>query len=879
MNTFLSKSIAILLGTVFFAVGAGVASAEDLAATCRDTKGDVIPCGAGSFTPSTSTATEQAAQGQYIAKTQYQSMLTGYDPIIELRNPTFEGCNNAVANQLTFDGTVVIQQCTFVAGASGPTTATNLSVAAQVTVAQSAYDAAVAAKASGTGTQAQVDTAAANLQSAQQAASGPSTATATNPDLDGINCGIKIFGDGPENLYDCIPTVVYYLIYKPTFYLLMGAGYIFDKTLILSIDKDFVGQPFVADSWKIIRDFSNMAFIFVLLYAGISTMLGMGNWRKTVIQVVVVALLINFSLLFTKVIIDAGNILATGIYSSIDTGNSFSASLASKFKPQVFLSTAGKVTPMDATIVFIIASIVSVFAAWVFFKAALLFIGRLLAFWFLMIVSPFAFISTTFPKGNIFGKWFGQLTGQAFVAPVFLFLLYIIMQVLSAGGGILSKFEAAGVISTGNANMVWFTSLIAPILVAILIILALKESLKFAEGMAGEFGQLGAKIGGTVMGVAGGVALGGTALVGRKVIGGAAQRLEESGKLKQWATSDSKFKQFAGRNLMGANDKVRQGTFDARGLSTVQKAAGAAGLAYVGKPSAGAKGGYEGMQKRQDEKDTKFAKRLELTDDEKKAIAATHGVDAAEAAAKEHKDEVTKRTSDITKTETEIAAAEANLENSVTNTQLKAAQKMIAEQEKVIEAAKTKTAAALAAHSAARNAGPGILDPNLSKVLADAEKEERDALDKLQSTQTTLGVATQAHEASAEFKAVQGAKDKLVTAQGELSKAEGLAKDAKVIAEKAKEAAKLSVETENKRRAVSFADHVEGRIFVPTAALYSTKQAKNTAEKIRKGKTTEEKANENTIELLTKALKKTQEGGEKEGGEGKKDGAEPEASH
>ena len=428
-----------------------------------------------------------------------------------------------------------------------------------------------------------------------------------------------------------------------------------------------------------------------------------------------------------------------------------------------------------------------------------------------------------------------------------------------------------------SADTSWFDSLIAPILVAILIILALKQSLKFAEGMAGEFGQLGAKIGGAVMGVAGGVALGGAAFAGRKVIGGAAQRLEESGKLKQWATSDSKLKQFAGRNLLGANDKVRQGTFDARGLSTVQKAAGAAGLAYVGKPASGSKGGYEGMQKRQDEKDTKFAKRLEMTDDEKKAIAETHGVDAAKANAEKHAAVVAERTGDITKTKKEIETAEANLENSVTNTQLKAAQKMLAEQEKVIEAAKQKTAEALTAHSASRNAG--ILDPNLSKALADAEKEEKDALSKLQSTQTTLSAATQAHEASVEFKAVSGAKAKLEAAQSALSKAEKLSKDATETAEEIGKASKNAITKENERRAKSFAGHVEGRIFVPTAAMYSTKQAKNTAEKIRKGKTQDEKDAEAAEKQLLKVFEKAQKNKEKEGGEEKKDDAKPEASH
>lgn len=380
------------------------------------------------------------------------------------------------------------------AAAQTPTTSTqttNVQIAAAqkaVISAQAAYDAAVAS-----GDPARIAATMASLQVAQaKVAQAPGD---EDKNLQGLSCS-PLKGE----IKGCFPIAVYYVIYKPTAYLMMGSGYIFDKTLALSIDKKFVSDPtFINNSWKIIRDFSNMLFIFILLYTGIMTMFGEMNWKRTVIQVVIIALLINFSLFFTKVIIDAGNILATGIYSSINTGSSFSQSLASQFEPQKFLDTAGKLQdPLNSTIIFVIAAIVSVFAAYVFFKAALLFIGRLLAFWFLMIVSPFAFISMTFPKGNKFQDWFGMLLNQAFVAPIFLFLLYIIMQVISAGGGILGTLGGA----TSSSNPSWFDTLIAPILTAILIIVALHKSLKFAEGMADDFSKLGAKIGAGALGAA-----------------------------------------------------------------------------------------------------------------------------------------------------------------------------------------------------------------------------------------------------------------------------------------------------------------------------------------------------------------------------------------
>lgn len=351
---------------------------------------------------------------------------------------------------------------------------------------------------------------------------------------------------------DCMAIGVYYAIYKPAALFLAATGYIFDSVLSLSITGDKVAPPFIAASWTVVRDFSNMIFIFILLYTGIMTMFGAADWRKVVLQVVVIALLINFSLFFTKVIIDAGNVLAIGIRSSISPGQSISEGLASSFQPQKFLILAGeKIDGGTSIIIFLVAAVVSGFAGYYFFKAALLFAGRLIAFWFLMIVSPFAFISTTLPKGNVFSKWLDTLLNQAFVAPVFLFFIYLIMTVISAGGGILEGFARNGD---------WFDALIGPVIIATLLVLALKKALEFAEKMAGDFGKAGSSFVSGAMGVAS-VATGGMAgfarqTVGRyaaaKLAGGTLEEGSAAQKAAQWATRSS----FDVRNIGDKNSLI-----------------------------------------------------------------------------------------------------------------------------------------------------------------------------------------------------------------------------------------------------------------------------------------------------------------------------------
>jgi hypothetical protein len=314
--------------------------------------------------------------------------------------------------------------------------------------------------------------------------------------------------------------------------------------LTMSIDRDFINQGFVDTLWKIVRDFSNMAFIFVLLYAGVQTILGMGEWKRTVLHVVIIALLINFSLFFTKVIIDAGNVLAVGIYSSMGVGTPGTSAFGGKVESR----NLGEA-------VFIIAAIVSCLVAWAFFKAAMVFVGRILGFWFLMIVSPFAFISFAFPKGNKFDTWLEALIDQALVAPVFLFFMYMIMIAVQGGDGHQGIFSSFAASSGSSAGEFVFDKIFIPCIIALLIFMAIKYAVEYAEKTSGAFGKIGAQIGGAVMGVA----AGGAGLIAQGTVGKLAYSATQSDKLKGWAAKSA-----IGRIAFSGAEKAASGTYDFR---------------------------------------------------------------------------------------------------------------------------------------------------------------------------------------------------------------------------------------------------------------------------------------------------------------------------
>jgi hypothetical protein len=118
----------------------------------------------------------------------------------------------------------------------------------------------------------------------------------------------------------CILATVYWLVYALPAGILMVVGYLFNAMLSFTLSTKLYNNNFIPEAWRVVRDFSNIFFILILLYSALQLILGMGQAgvKKMVAQVVVMALLINFSMFFTKVVIDASNILALIFYNKIE---------------------------------------------------------------------------------------------------------------------------------------------------------------------------------------------------------------------------------------------------------------------------------------------------------------------------------------------------------------------------------------------------------------------------------------------------------------------------------------------------------------------------------------------------------------------------------
>lgn len=366
-------------------------------------------------------------------------------------------------------------------------------------------------------------------------------------------------------------------------------------------------------AWRAIRDVANMAFIFVLLYAAIQTILGIGKeTQKLIVRVIVIAILINFSLFFTKLVIDASNVLAITFYDAIAPGaltgtaegilgkTGIADSLMRPLNLTSIWNAADGLSGSKLLTIGVMGTIVTLIAAFVFFAVAIMFIIRFVVLIFVLILSPLAFVGFILPATEKYrDQWKEALIGQAFFAPIYFLLTWIVIKVsrgLLTGGGDMATALTGTIGSSGQAqaptpeNLGILVNFIVMIVLLIASLIIAKEWANKAPGGV-------SKLTGWAMGAAGGATLGVAGRFGRGTLGRAGGAIGESERLKE-AAAKGGASGMAARLALATGRKTAKSSFDIRGTDL-------GGTLEAGK--AGGKGGFAEFRKKKAEAEAKFA--------------------------------------------------------------------------------------------------------------------------------------------------------------------------------------------------------------------------------------------------------------------------------
>jgi len=384
----------------------------------------------------------------------------------------------------------------------------------------------------------------------------------------------------------------------------------------------------INDVWGTIRDIFNLFFIFGLVYIGFKMILDSSSntAKRALIYIFLAALLVNFSLFFSKFVVDVSNITAAQIASASDfkqksaiTGDKFA--IANRFMDIFGLSkifnskddsnnspvVSGTFSSPNATgfgnifytlIIFLVTG-------FVFFAGAFLLTIRFVTLLFFIVLSPVMFIGWVFPFFESYSReYWRKFLGQAFFAPAYILMLLISIRIFEKFRNFLADKSIVGAINPSpNKSMEESVGDTVPYFIMMCgfligsIIVAQKIGAAGA-GMAVSAGNTALKKSRQALQTtAGALTLGVAAYTAQRTVGSGANAIRES----------ESFKKFASKNYLGtgklankALNYVGDASFDARNTGITGN--------YLGQ---GNKGGNTTWRKQKDKDEKAYSESLE----------------------------------------------------------------------------------------------------------------------------------------------------------------------------------------------------------------------------------------------------------------------------
>jgi hypothetical protein len=304
-------------------------------------------------------------------------------------------------------------------------------------------------------------------------------------------------------------------------------------------------MPFISTGWTIFRDFSNILIIGMFTFIAICTILGIEKYgyKKLIANVLIIAVLMNFSLLFTKLIIDASNFTAYQFYSQMTQSNASTCKddIACAFLAPIGITSiwnsTGKITAdvgkangaASGFFFGFVGGVLLAMVALVLLYGVVLMFTRGILIIVLMLTSAVAFATYLIPNftDSEYGwkGWWKALINCAIFAPVLMLFLSISLAILNGIKPLIPTGADAGglaqIITDPNQLSKGWTVILTYVISVGLLFASLKISSKFASLVSGM--NVASAIAGGL-----GVATGGLAgLAGRQTIGRGSNAIAE----------------------------------------------------------------------------------------------------------------------------------------------------------------------------------------------------------------------------------------------------------------------------------------------------------------------------------------------------------------
>jgi len=221
----------------------------------------------------------------------------------------------------------------------------------------------------------------------------------------------------------------------------------------------FIEAAAVINGWVIVRDLANMFFIVILLIIAFATILNISSyqWKAMLPQLLIAAILINFSKLIAGILIDVSQVV------TLTFVNGFAAAAGGNFgqmyQIQGLLTQQPPVPgappqPLDLLRIlggFFLAMILLIIAITITLIMAVIFAFRIVMLWALVVLSPLPWLLRVIPAGKKYAdKWWTMFGEYLTIGPVLAFFLWLAL--VSVGTGTVGSDIRSGAVGGSQAD-------------------------------------------------------------------------------------------------------------------------------------------------------------------------------------------------------------------------------------------------------------------------------------------------------------------------------------------------------------------------------------------------------------------------------------------
>ena len=298
--------------------------------------------------------------------------------------------------------------------------------------------------------------------------------------------------------------------------------------ILINANTNILTNNYVLEGFRISLSLANLGFVLAIILIAFGTILRIESYefKRTLYNLVIAALLINFSFAIAGIFIDFTNATGQFFFDAVTSQTKNASTFADNFAnalnlnnliPSPIENPGGSILSFGTTYIQSIVSIIAMIAfgilvAVVFFGFAIMLAIRMIYIAILLIVMPIAWLFLTIPNlSGHFQKWWSKFLQWTFFFPAAAFFLYLAIVTQQELGvqqvsGVAAARDLAG----------WGEGI--------------------AEGMLKLVLQVGIMVGGLIAANAMGIS-------------GASGALAMAGKVKGWATGA--VGKYTGANLAG----------------------------------------------------------------------------------------------------------------------------------------------------------------------------------------------------------------------------------------------------------------------------------------------------------------------------------------